>query len=541
MTKYDFETDLGSNTSTGIILSKVPSHSIVLEFGCAAGRMTRYMKYALDCQVYIVEYDKEAFESAMQYAVDGVCDDILTLSWLDKFKDIRFDVILFADVLEHLAKPKEALANAAQLLKEQGRIFVSIPNIAHNDILLKAFNNRFDYTDIGLLDNTHVHFWGYENIIPFAEDSGLSVFSIEATYLPTGESEQFANTSFCCPPLLLNYFNERQFAEAYQFIIELGRKMEEGTDPKTLEILCKKNAITSHLYVDDGSGFNAENVISFASENTTPGRYVVHYVFDNTAKASQLRFDPLEYQGCVIQNLSVRQTGKELEYVCSDCLKFSEGIWMFGTDPMVLVKLPENSEAVVIDADILIHGEEYLRLIQQACTDKQIEIQSLNQRIEECFRESAVFRKEMDELNAAVRKEADELNAGNIILRSEIERLNTENTRWQKEAEDLSKTNKGLLDELERIRAIQDKLNGESKEIKEENEQLRREIGGYIRVSNEKDRLLLEQDSYVMELEKQVGYYKNRLCIKLLDRFWKVYWAFRLKLRRVIRKRTKDV
>ena len=151
MTKYDFNTDLGLNTSTGIILNKIPSGSTVLEFGCAAGRMTKYMKNALDCQVYIVEYDKKAFETAMQYAVDGVCDDILTLSWLDRFKEIKFDIILFADVLEHLSQPDLALSNAAKLLKDNGKIYISIPNIAHNDVLLKAFHNHFDYTDIGLL------------------------------------------------------------------------------------------------------------------------------------------------------------------------------------------------------------------------------------------------------------------------------------------------------------------------------------------------------------------------------------------------------
>ena len=101
MLKYDFNVDLGLDTSTGIILSKIQPNSTVLEFGCAAGRMTKYMKNALNCQVYIVEYDKEAFDIAMQYAADGVCDDILTLSWMNKFKEIQFDSIVFADVLEH--------------------------------------------------------------------------------------------------------------------------------------------------------------------------------------------------------------------------------------------------------------------------------------------------------------------------------------------------------------------------------------------------------------------------------------------------------
>lgn len=515
MTKYDFKTDLGLNTSTGIILSKIPSGSTVLEFGCAAGRMTKYMKNALDCQVYIVEYDKEAFETAIQYAVDGVCDDILTLSWLDRFKEIKFDIILFADVLEHLPQPDLALSNAAKLLEENGKIYISIPNIAHNDVLLKAFHNHFDYTDIGLLDNTHVHFWGFENIVPFAEKNGLFVHNIETTYLPTGQSEQFTHDPILCPPVLFNYFKERQFAEAYQFVIELGRKNEEQFDEKELKISYKKNTITSHLYIDDGSGFNAENVVSFESENTTPGRYVVHYVFDKVENVKKLRFDPVEYQGCIIQNLSVRQAGRELEYGYSDYLKFSEGFLILGTDPMVFVELPDDSGTVVIDADIIIYGEEYLELVQKACADKYSEIQSLSQKIGILSEENGNLHREREQLtveNASLKRELENLSAGNVSLQRELESISAQNK----------------------------KLHGEIEGISADNRSFQAEIGGYILLANEKDRLLLEKDSDITELKEQVDYYKNRKCIRILDRFWKIYWAIRLRFRRLIRKRTKD-
>ena len=70
MSKYDFEIDLSENTSTGIILGDIREGSVVLEFGCATGRMTRYMKEQLSCRVYIVEYEQKAFDVAVQYA-DG--------------------------------------------------------------------------------------------------------------------------------------------------------------------------------------------------------------------------------------------------------------------------------------------------------------------------------------------------------------------------------------------------------------------------------------------------------------------------------------
>ena len=574
MTKYDFEINLGINTSTGMILNKISSGATVLEFGCAAGRMTRYMKNALDCRVYIVEYDREAFETAMQYAVDGVCDDILTLSWMERFKEIEFDVILFADVLEHLPRPETALSNAAKLLNKQGKIYISIPNIAHNDVLLKAFHNHFDYTDVGLLDNTHVHFWGYENIIAFAENSGLYVHSIEATYLPTGKSEQFAEKPFSCPPILLNYFNERKFAEAYQFVIELGREKGDNYNKERL-LSYKKNSVTSHIYIDDGEGFRADNVIAFESENTTPGRYVVHYVLDNVQKVRKLRFDPLEYQGCIIQNLSIRQAGKGLGYIYSDYLKFSEGIMMLGTDPMIFVELADHSDPVVIDADIIIYGEEYLELVQQACADKYTEAQNLSQKLNGFMEENGRLQGELGGFhaenarlqgetvclgtaNARMQGEIADLNTQNGRLQGEVDRINAENSAFQREIggyihlvnekdklllkkeRQLSEKNSLLAERDNSISEKNSLLAERDNSISEKNSLLAEKDNLLLEKDNlllEKDSLLTEKDSYIIELENKVDYYKNRKCIKLFDRFWKTYWAIRLKLRRLIGKK----
>ncbi|MBR6614602.1 MAG: class I SAM-dependent methyltransferase, partial [Lachnospiraceae bacterium] len=149
MSKYDFEIDLSEHTSTGKILSKIEKGSVVLEFGCANGRMTKHMKENMGCQVYIVEYDQGAYEEAKQFAVDGLCEDIMKFGWAEKFSGIAFDAIIFADVLEHLSNPERVLEKAGKLLKHDGCIYVSIPNITHNDIVLKAMEERFDYTETG--------------------------------------------------------------------------------------------------------------------------------------------------------------------------------------------------------------------------------------------------------------------------------------------------------------------------------------------------------------------------------------------------------
>ena len=95
MSKYDYDLELNENSSTGQIIKEIAPKSVVLEFGCAAGRMTKYMSNVLDCKVYIVEYCKEDYDKAITYAVDGVCGDITEFKWLDKFGNVQFDYIIY--------------------------------------------------------------------------------------------------------------------------------------------------------------------------------------------------------------------------------------------------------------------------------------------------------------------------------------------------------------------------------------------------------------------------------------------------------------
>ena len=126
------------NNSHGIILSQIAPGSMVLECGCASGYMTRYMKEELDAMVSIVELNPSYYGQAKEYAADGICADLESQEWWNYYQGRKFDYILFADVLEHLDNPESVISRAVDLLKEDGTIIVSIPNVAHADILNKV-------------------------------------------------------------------------------------------------------------------------------------------------------------------------------------------------------------------------------------------------------------------------------------------------------------------------------------------------------------------------------------------------------------------
>jgi len=92
-----------------------------------------------------------------------------------------FDCIVFNDVLEHLVDPWEALRRTRTLLADTGKVVALIPNVRHvRAVLPLLFRGRWDYTDTGLLDRTHLRFFTRATMVELFETTGFTVESITA-------------------------------------------------------------------------------------------------------------------------------------------------------------------------------------------------------------------------------------------------------------------------------------------------------------------------------------------------------------------------
>lgn len=488
MSKYDFEVDITQNSSTGLILNKIPAGAVVLEFGCATGRMTRYMREALSCQVYIVELEQAAFEVARQYAVDGLCDDIMNFRWVEQFRDVAFDAIVFADVLEHLPAPERVLRAAKAMLKDSGSIHISLPNITHNDIIWKACGERFDYTATGLLDDTHIHFWGLENLEKLAVDSGMTLRSVEATYCDTGATEQFAQVGRNGSVLLENILKSRIGGEIYQFVITLDQKPEPGCQYRL-----RAPALTSHIYLDTGKDFNADEIIAFSAEYVGNGTYIAHFELEDSDGVRRLRFDPVEGQGCILQNLTVFQDGGALHLNCPGGMSVENGVLLLGQDPMVYTNDLPGGGPVTVHAEILLWGEWYLELLERAYADNSRLLDSNRLELEQTRGEVANCHRQIADLH---------------LLRQEDHR-----------------------DFAGREASYENRIAGLNGEI----DRYRRDIGSYIVLVNQKD-------MYAMTLEKDLQYYTRLPVVKawvFLGRAYKKVRNFAGRILRGLKRRVK--
>lgn len=217
--KYQFRIrSINPETTHGKILSQVQPGSRVLECGSAEGYMTEYLRNGMGCRVSVVEVDEEGFRLSMQYADDGYRGSLTEDGCWEHFKDKQFDCILFADVLEHLTNPMFAVLKARELLTDNGAMVISVPNVCHNDIILRMYYDCFTYTSMGLLDNTHVHFWGFRDFSWFLKEAGMVITKVTDQIMLTGTTEQRINLEGADRDLLAA-LEKHTLGEVYQFIV----------------------------------------------------------------------------------------------------------------------------------------------------------------------------------------------------------------------------------------------------------------------------------------------------------------------------------
>jgi 2-polyprenyl-3-methyl-5-hydroxy-6-metoxy-1,4-benzoquinol methylase len=172
-----------------LVAGLVPKGSSVLEFGPATGYMTEVLVQRLGCRVTGIELDPGAAAQAQTHAERMIVGDAETLDLDEHLHGELFDVVLFADVLEHLRDPAGLLRRVRPFVAEDGAVVASIPNVAHVSIRLALLGGEFRYRKTGLLDDTHLRFFTRESIVDLFESSGFVVSRWLRRRIELGDAE----------------------------------------------------------------------------------------------------------------------------------------------------------------------------------------------------------------------------------------------------------------------------------------------------------------------------------------------------------------
>jgi 2-polyprenyl-3-methyl-5-hydroxy-6-metoxy-1,4-benzoquinol methylase len=213
--KYtEFQDDAASTHSK--IVSLVPPATRVLEFGCATGYMSKVLKDRLGCTVVGVEIDRDAAALAEQHTERVIVGDAEVIDYAAELAGEEFDVVLFADVLEHLKQPGDVLRRVRPFVAENGVVVASIPNIAHASVRLALLGGEFRYREWGLLDDTHLRFFTRASIQDLFEETGYVITHWLRQRFDVGETEIKVPQ---VPEAVREWLASDPEATTYQFVV----------------------------------------------------------------------------------------------------------------------------------------------------------------------------------------------------------------------------------------------------------------------------------------------------------------------------------
>ena len=150
----------------------------VLDIGCATGRVAEKLRKEKNCFVVGIEVNEAMAEIAKKR-----CGKVIVAN-AEKVKKINFpkgyfDIIIYADVLEHCSNPGEILVNLREYLSDRGYLLISVPNVANWEIRLRLLMGKFDYKGGTILDTGHLKFFTLSSITRLIEQSGYEVVEVK--------------------------------------------------------------------------------------------------------------------------------------------------------------------------------------------------------------------------------------------------------------------------------------------------------------------------------------------------------------------------
>ena len=190
----------------------------VLELGAASGHVTAELTKRGN-KVTAVEIDISNRDLLSKVAEKVIITDLDRLDLVDKLQGEKFDVIIAGDVLEHTTRSGLILLQLQELLKEDGYVVASIPNIAHGDVRLTMLEGNFPYAESGLLDKTHLQFFTRSSVKELFNDNGFHIAEIYHTIVALGQTELQVNLS-SFDAGIVDYVRNAKDSNVYQFIIK---------------------------------------------------------------------------------------------------------------------------------------------------------------------------------------------------------------------------------------------------------------------------------------------------------------------------------
>lgn len=134
------------------------SNKNILDVGCGLGLLGKDLRKNGN-NVFGIDVSNVALEAAKKELDEVMMVDLENNNWPDDLLRQRFDLIIAAEIIEHLLYPEKLLEKLAKLLKVGGQLIITTPNFLVWSNRIKMLFGRFAYQDGGFWCRDHIHFF----------------------------------------------------------------------------------------------------------------------------------------------------------------------------------------------------------------------------------------------------------------------------------------------------------------------------------------------------------------------------------------------
>lgn len=155
----------------------------ILDVGCASGMLGAALRARQDCEVVGIDINPD-YASDAGRRLNGFTAVNLENQALVGFEGFgTFDCIVCADVLEHLRDPYTVLAALVRVLRREGQVVISLPNVRHLAVAFHVFvRGTWPRDDVGLFDATHLRWFTEKDMLAMLRNAGLEVVKVDRIY-----------------------------------------------------------------------------------------------------------------------------------------------------------------------------------------------------------------------------------------------------------------------------------------------------------------------------------------------------------------------
>jgi len=286
----------GERTSLSVLADLTPPGATVLDLGCGSGALGQYLLETRQCRVDGLTWSEAEAAHARPHYRRVVVANLETCGLLETFEHNTYDIVVCADVLEHLSQPERVLDACRQLLKSGGQLLTSVPNAGYAGLVAELLQGEFRYREEGLLDRTHLRFFTRRSLGRFLGEHRWVLRQLDTIRRELPDSEFKARFDEL-PPAVARYLLAAPDALTYQFIGVAEPVAEAALNDIPADAPPASALFTAQLYVSWGQGF-AEDDKRSATGVMGLDRQILRFDLPTRgAPPATIRFDPADRPG----------------------------------------------------------------------------------------------------------------------------------------------------------------------------------------------------------------------------------------------------